>query len=160
MNYYDILHQDEQEKINKLEEQLRTRFCITDIERNDLIVCMCNSARIEELRLNPMTTFASPGDKLLDFVLYHAKVKLDPFISKGSLDNLRQKNTKKENQHKLMIELDLDKYILNGNCQSLYDYVKDSIHPISDQFEALIYVIFKNLGIKAVEKFLQQIDFI
>lgn len=160
MNYYNFLYNYEKERITKFMELLNSKYNLRNININDLIVCMCNSARIKELGLNPMTTFASPGDKLLDFVIYHNEVEKDFNVSKGSLDNLRQKSTKKENQYYLMIELGFVNYILNGNCQTLNHYIKYSVHPISDQFEAFIYVLFKNLGLESIETFLSQIGLI
>lgn len=160
MEFYNLLNNNEKERITKFMKLLSANYNLKNINMNDLIVCMCNTARINELKINPMTTFASPGDKLLDFILYHNEVKKNSYVSKGTLDNLRQKNTKKENQYNLMIELGFANYILNGNCQPLSHYLKYSVHPISDQFEAFIYVLYKNFGLEATETFLRKIDLI
>lgn len=160
MEYFERINQKEQQSIMELETHLESNFGIKGIHRNGLIVCMMNSARSNELGLPNMTKYALIGDKYLDFLIYETEVEKNRLIKKGELDDIRQIRTNMNKQHSLMVQSGIANHILVGGCQPLSHYLKYSIHPVSDQFEALVYIIYINLGKDAVTKFLKELNFL
>lgn len=160
MKYFEVINQKEQQSIIGLENLLSQKFNISNLSKNGLIVCMSNSARSNELGLPNMRKYALIGDKYLDFLIYESEVNKNRLINKGELDDIRQSRTNKVNQHSLMLQSGIANYILVGGSQPLSHYLKYSIHPVSDQFEALVYIIYINLGKDAVIGFLKELNFL
>jgi len=148
----------EREEINleKLNSYLQSKYQLPMIDIEELAICFSSEKRAKDLNVDSSKAYAVIGDKFLDAILFEYKFKLNKNITAEELDDFRQDYTHNKNHERIMIENNLDTFVMNGPRKNNITS-RAGRNTLSATLEALVHVIYYHFGKEVLLDFLLKI---